>query len=429
MRGREVKGTLNLFQAQMLRWRELHPYNAVHAVALGRNRDPGAVQAAIRQELEHCGLTGLVLDRRRRRFQYGGGPAHVELPVLRGPAWMPLLEREIERQLNAPFDDASPRQPFRFFLVDADDERLLGLAYDHFIAGGDCILMLLHAIATRASGGTPSYRPDLYPPTQARLFLRNLPRLARGIARLPALVRGARHTARPRYRDATDGYNGYALYRLDAGRMRRLTGAAKAWGVTVNDLFLALLLAAADRLAPNRRTAPLRRELAVASIMNLRGELGTAAASAFGQYLGSLRVAHAVPEGVTLETLARDVHAETAAVKEGKLFLQTLLAMRYVAAVWRWLTPAQRAGFYNKSYPIWAGLSTLNVNAMWTRAPGTPAPLYIRGVPTGPLAPLVLATTTVADVLYAGISYRTAALDRAAVDGFWGALTARLDTL
>ena len=29
-----MKGILNVFQAMMLRWRELHPYNAVHAVAI-----------------------------------------------------------------------------------------------------------------------------------------------------------------------------------------------------------------------------------------------------------------------------------------------------------------------------------------------------------------------------------------------------------
>ena len=57
-----------------------------------------------------------------------------------------------------------------------------------------------------------------------------------------------------------------------------------------------------------------------------------------------------------------------------------------------------------------AGLSMLNVNALWPRANEAIAPpVYIRGVPTGPLAPLVAAVTTVGDTLYAGISFRTAA--------------------
>lgn len=423
----QVRGRLNLFQAQMLRWRELHPYNAVHAVALTPAADTAHVERAIAAELEHCGLTGLTLDRRRRRFEWRGGRASVRLEVTRGAHALPLLERAIERELNAPFADAMPLEPFRFFLVEADDARVLGLAYDHFIAGGDCILSLLAAMVERIGGREPDHRPNLYPPTQARLFLRNLPRVTRGLARLPALVQSARRTARPRYRDVSDGYEGYALYTLAPAHAARLLALSKAWSVTVNDMFLALLLLALDPLAPKRHAAAQRRELAVASIMNLRAELGDPGRDAFGQYLGSLRVTHAVPPGATLEDVARDVNRQTTAVKEGKLFLQTLLAMRYVAAVWRLLKPAQRAGFYAKSYPIWAGVSSLNVNAMWPRPPGTAAPLYIRGVPTGPLAPLVLATTTVGDTIYAGVSYRTAALDRAAVDQLWAGLVHRLD--
>ena len=31
-----MRGKLNLFQATMLRWRELHPYSAVHVVRITR---------------------------------------------------------------------------------------------------------------------------------------------------------------------------------------------------------------------------------------------------------------------------------------------------------------------------------------------------------------------------------------------------------
>ena len=45
-----------------------------------------------------------------------------------------------------------------------------------------------------------------------------------------------------------------------------------------------------------------------------------------------------------------------------------------------------------------------------------PTPEYLRAVSTGPLAPLVIAVTTAAGVLHAGISYRTAAFTPADVD-------------
>lgn len=430
-RRRKLKGRLNLFQQTMLRWRDLHAYNAVHAVAIDAGLDAATIERAIAAELAHCGLTGLELDRRRGRYEYRGGPAKVSLTVTRAERVLDALAQSIEVQLNAPFADAPPLDPFRFFLVHAPDGAMLGLAYDHFVAGGDCIVTLLHAIVARCNGTQPDTpRPLLYPPTQTSLFVHNLPRLVIGLARLPALIRSARTTARPRFRDVTDGHNGYALYALVPGRYRRLAGAAKRWTVTQNDVLLALLLLAVEPFAPKRHQAARRRELAVASIMNLRGEFGDASQSAFGQFLGSLRVSHRVPPGITLEALARDVHAATSQVKREKLYLQTLLAMRYVQAAWRMMSPQQRAGFYVKSYPIWAGVSALNLNALWMREDmAVPPPVYIRGVPTGPIAPLVLATTTVGDVLYAGISYRTAAFARDDIDNMWSGLTRRLDDL
>ena len=426
-----MRGVLNVFQAMMLRWRELHPYNAVHAVAIDPALPVDALQAAIRAELERCGLTGLVVDRRHERYEYRGGPSTAVVASVEGARIMGTLEAAIERELNAPFGDGAALDPFRFLRIHAPDGTMLALAYDHFVAGGDCIIALLHAIVARAAGEPPSEAPPLlYPPTQGRLFLRNLGHLVGGLARLPSLVRSARTTARPRYRDPRDGRNGYRLYELPPSQARALVRNARQWGVTLNDALLALLLDAVAPLAPRRENAPRRRSLAVASIMNLRGEYGDAGTATFGQFLGSLRVSHAVPSGIGIAALARDVHAETSRVKREKLYLQTLLAMRYVAAVWRMLSPDQRARFYAKSYPIWAGLSTLNVNALWPRANETAAtPVYIRGVPTGPLAPLVMAVTTVGDTLYAGISFRTAAFQREDIDNLWSGLTRRLASL
>jgi len=55
-------------------------------------------------------------------------------------------------------------------------------------------------------------------------------------------------------------------------------------------------------------------------------------------------------------------------------------------------------------------VSTVNVDPLWKATGGTlPAPEYVRAVPTGPLTPLVVAATTSAGVLHAGISYRATA--------------------
>jgi hypothetical protein len=425
-----VKGVLNLFQATMLRWRAMHPYNAVHAVAIDPALTPDRLAAAIGSTLEHWGLTGLVLDRQRGRYAYRGGPATVRLARVPGAAVLETLEGEVEYQLNMPFTEDGAVDPFRFFHVTGRDGAMLGLAYDHFIAGGDCILALLHAIVDACRGVPPGPAPLLYPPTQRALYRANWRHALTGLGRVPALVKSARRTVRPRYRDPRDGHNGYRLFELPLDVSRRLLAAHKAWSVTVNDVLMALLLLGVDPLVPGRHAARRRVQLAVASIMNLRAQYGAQDRATFGQFLGSLRVAHPVPADASLEQLARDVHAETQLVKRDKVFLQTLLAMGYVKRVWPMLDERQRASFYAKTYPINAGISALNVDALWPRAnDGAPTPLYIRGVPTGPLTPLVVAFTTVGDKLHAGVSYRTSAYSRDDIDQFWTGLVRRLDAL
>ena len=99
-----MSGRLNVFQRTMLRWCELHPYSGVHAVRVRRRLDQARLEQCIARELESMGLTGLVLDTRRRRFRYAGGPAGVALTVLPSDGDpVEALRSELERQLNLPF--------------------------------------------------------------------------------------------------------------------------------------------------------------------------------------------------------------------------------------------------------------------------------------------------------------------------------------
>jgi hypothetical protein len=181
---------------------------------------------------------------------------------------------------------------------------------------------------------------------------------------------------------------------------------------------MASILLALAPLAAERTRQPRRRELAVASIVNIREDFGPAARAAVSPFLASFRIAHPVPDGTGLRELVRAVHAEAARVRAKRLDLLSLLALAVSAAMWPFLSPRQRARFFVKYYPAWAGVTTLNVNALWGSDGGREAPFdYLRAVPTGPLCPMVFAVTTVKDVLHVGVSYRTAAFSRAAVDG------------
>lgn len=418
-----MEGRLNLFQRMMLRWRELHPYNAVHVVLIPAPLDRARLQACIERHLETLGLTGLVVDLKRWRFRYGGGPANVDLSV-RACAGDPMgvLASEIERELNTRFPATPGAAPFRFVAVDAGGAFHLVLAYDHFVAGGDSIALLLRGIAGRYTGGAPAgaaAQPlEIYPATYRGLLLRHPLRVLGGLAGLPRMVASSRRSFRPRYADADDQYNAFTYFRLGPRALAGLRGAGKAWGVTFNDLLLASVLLALAPLAPERATQPRRRELALASIVNIRDDFGAAARAAMSPFLASFRVSHPLPAGIGLRDLVQAVHAQTARVKARRIDLLGLLALGVSALMWPFLSVRQRARFFVKHHPTWAGVTTLNVNALWSRGGGCEAQFdYLRAGPTGPLCPMVFAVTAVKDALHIGVSYRTAAFSKAAIDG------------
>ncbi len=418
-----MEGRLNLFQRMMLRWRELHPYNPVHVVLIPASLDRARLQACIDRHLEGLGLTGLVVDLKRWRFRYCGGPANADLRVRAADAdAIGVLSSEIEREFNSRFAAAPRSAPFRFVAVDAGGKFHLALAYDHFVAGGDSIALLLRDIAERYIGDAPAEPAvpplEVYPATYRSLLLRHPLWILKGLAALPRMVASSRRSFRPRYGSADDQYNAFKFFSLGPAALDGLRGAGKAWGVTFNDLLMASVLLALAPLAPERARQPRRRELAVASIVNIRDDFGPAARAALSPFLASFRVAHPVPAGVGLRELVQSVHAETVRVKANRVDLLSLLALGVAALMWRFLSPHQRARFFVKYHPAWAGVTTLNVNALWGRGDGRDAAFdYIRAVPTGPLCPMVFAVTTVRDVLHVGVSYRTAAFSQAAIDG------------
>src|SRR5262249_32475299 len=146
-------------------------------------------------------------------------------------------------------------------------------------------------------------RVELYPDRHDNLILRAPQVLARKFRALPALIRNVRRSCRPSCRDPRDLKNGFTCFSLDGEDLRALTESVKAWEVTLNDLFLALLLQACDPLATRRTRAPRRRNISVGSIVNLRRDLGVDSRMTFGLFLGSFLVTHDVPATIGLREL------------------------------------------------------------------------------------------------------------------------------
>jgi hypothetical protein len=406
-----LRGKLNLFQSMVLRWRELGPYVAVHMVGVAHPLEAGRLKEHIAARLDAAGLARIELDPGHRRFEFRPGAATIDLRVLSGagdPA--AVVRAEIERQLNSAFPQEGTFTPFRFFAVDAGSRFDLGLAYDHFIAGGDSIAVLLERLvagyvpAAREAGAP--WAPRRYPRTYRTLFLRDLGYAVRGLIHMRSMAASCRRSVRAPCRTDRTSSTGFLCLPVSQDEFSAVLRAAKAWHVTLNDLVLSMLLRALATVVPSR--SGHRHELGVASIVNLRGEFESDANETFGLFLASLRISHPVPPGVDLRQLACEVHAETERIKKEKLYLQTLLALGWTGMAWRFLTPERRRGMLAKHYPIWAGVTGLNIDALWSKTLPTDALEYVRAVPTGPLAPLAFAITTFRGSMQIGVSFRIA---------------------
>ena len=203
-----------------------------------------------------------------------------------GPDPHETARREIVRQLNLPFPRDGRFSPFRFFVVVGGDGFDVGLAYDHFLAGGDSIAVLLRdcveGYGEDVGTAAPAWTPRLYPRTYGLLFLRSIGSVLRGVAYLPALAASCKRSYRAPCCGDRDAENDFIAHRMDPAVFEGARRAARTWGVTIDDLFLAILLLALDPIAAGRGAAPRRHELGVASIVNLRGELESDARAASG---------------------------------------------------------------------------------------------------------------------------------------------------
>lgn len=428
-----MQGRLNLFQCAMLRWRGLHPYCASHVIAIKKPLDEARLRETIASVLSDCGLTGLALDAKRQRFEYRGGPASVSLLVIDGAdAPFEAAAKSIERTINEPFPSDGAYDPFRFFAVSAgENDFLLGVTYDHFVAGGDSIVVLVTDLADRylaRSGDHSLPRLECYPPTYSRLFARHASALLRGLAALRGLLAGWRSAIRPHFKDPSDGYNGFVHALVEPARHATLRNAAKRFGVTSNDLLLALVLRGVMPIAACRHHSGKRNQVALASIVNVRGDYQPPATQVFGQFLSSFRIVHPFDEHGSLADIAVAISRQTGRAKREKLYLVTLVAMGAAAVLWPFANAARRHRLYLKYHPVFAGLTPLNVDAL-RRSQSTQPPDYLRAASTGPMSPLVVATTVSGAALRIGVTYRTTALSRDDAQAVLQSILNNIDTL
>ena len=276
------------------------------------------------------------------------------------------LAAEIERQLNTPCPRSESFDPFRFFVVPGQSSFSLGLAYFHPVADAEAIVWLLkrmvEAYCTGAAGISPA-TVELSSGHAASPILRHPGAVLRQMAALPAFIRILRTSCRPRYRDSDDLRNGFTCFTLEPASLGWLRASGKSWGVTLNDLFLALLMHSLLPLAADRRQAR-RRKMAAGCIVNVRRDLGVSPGT-FGLFLGSFMVAHEVTEGIGLKGLAAAIALQTTRIKARRLYLATPVQLAFASLALRFFSTRGKRSFYQKHCPLWGGITNMNLNTLW----------------------------------------------------------------
>ena len=271
-----MKGRLNLFQRTMLRWRELHPYNAVHVVRIAAAARRGGSRRPSTRQLDRCGP-----DRARAR------PPAAALRIRaagRRPCTLAVLaaRRRLDDDARAPRSSGSSTcrsrddgriDPFRFFAIDRrrrvpPRRRLRPFRRRRRL---DRRAAERHRRALRRRAARPLPPLSRYPPTHRRLFARNPLQFVGGLAAAAGDGVELPQDVRPRYRTIEDGHNAFAFFTLDAGRSTRRCARQPEVGRHAERPAARAAAAGARRARARSRIArSAAHELAVASIMNLR---------------------------------------------------------------------------------------------------------------------------------------------------------------
>ncbi len=401
-----LQGRLNSFQRTMLDWNDLHPYNAVHVVRISAPPDLVRLQNAIRDTLAFHGLTRVTLNRVKGTFQYDDHPACYEIKIIEAADnSQELLRAEIESQINTGFDISRAFQPFRFFIVRERESFHLGLVYFHAVADAVSIVQLLRQIYLAQLG-------DGTPPIAKRFSLArhqigfNPLVLVRQFAGFLSQLRQQRRSVRVFHQNANDGTNRFEQLTLGPDVLAALSASAKAWEVTLNDVFLAVLLTCCSPFTLNRLNEPARGRIAIGCIVNTRNDLELIDPQGWGLFLGSFVVSHETPANMSLPELARDIRRQTQAIKRRKEYAGPPLELVLGRFLLSFFSTEHRTKLYQKHYPLWGGITNMNLNLLWPQPAGAPPLDYFRGVSTGPVTPLVLSVTTVGDGVNLGLTFR-----------------------
>jgi NRPS condensation-like uncharacterized protein len=415
----------------MLHWSELHPYNAAHVYKIAGPLRPERLKEAIDEAYWFNGIGAVEIDEDGVSYHHEPDEAP-EIPVLQGgddPE--AALAAQLTRDLNRPFD--RPRcQPIRYSAVDAGPSaHYVAATYDHWVADSVAArLILRHVLGGYCDLALPeNEKPlDLYPGTYRDAFSHELGAVRVSAAATRVVTESLRNhsCARVAYSSAAQMAVQCELRRVGPDTVARLRRFARSLGATVHDVILAALgRAMADFLPRRSRHNP---KVALGTIVDTRADAQADLANSHGTFLGYYVVRCRPDESTGLGDLTQRVADATQPIKAGRRYLDSLVNMQIINAIWPHLCDATKPHFMRKALPLVAGVSNVFLRDTWMGCQGATKILdFFRVAPTGPSVPLVLTPTTFGGQMNLGVTYRATGFTRARIDGILDAFLDQIE--
>jgi NRPS condensation-like uncharacterized protein len=415
-------GRLNAAQKVMYHWSELHPYNATHTVRLAGPIRLAALIGAIRDSYVFNRVGRIRLDIRTGIYRHSADPAPL-LDVVPGDVSGEKLVPHLSTELNRPFERPANRS-FRFSVMEAgDNSHFVNLTYDHWVADSIAARLILRHVLGRylqiddPDNGQPL---GLHPGTFRDVFKDQLGvrGTAQSVWRSLSRWLQSRRVAQATYSCTAEMSVGYELHKTSADTVARLLAFARPMGVSVHDVLLAALARAMADVLP-RRVCKANRELAISSIVDTRGDADADLNESLGMFLAYHLVRCAPDRSASLAEVTGRLAAQTARIKSRRRYLDSMVDMKLVGKLLPTLSRKRWPHAVRKLLPMTAAISNVRLHDTWVDRyrPGHILE-YSRSSPTGPMFPLVITPTTMADTMNVGVTFRRNGFSRERMDDF-----------
>ncbi len=430
--------SLDGFQQVMLRWEEIRPYNAVHAVELnGLSLCPKRLAKSAAAVFHAVGLTSVRFNHSKNKAEYtsNGNPLDI-VEIDLSSASIETISELMTDKLSDRFSTTEDL-PFRMALateIHADKvsaTQYLVIGYRHAIADAQSIVLLLKAILDHYHDGNfTNERLTCNVEGLRQIFSRDtnwrtlLPRLRKLSVEL---VQGL-WCSRPVAHNTNSPLKTTKVHR-DCLETSTLKAAARNHHASIQDFLMA---AQAEAIAEVFEESPSHRlvkgnRLAVTSMIDLRRYANGQLDHAIGQFLGMLAIRPTVRSTSNFSSLIESVKAQNDRSKQRREFFWAINSMHLMARIWDVMPLSINRDLGRFLYPFVCALSNVNLGApIFQEIETGLITNYFRGANLGVLVPLVLSNTTVGSHMNLCTTHKDAVYSDHEVDQFIDCICRRI---